>query len=241
MNQEIIAKYDFYLINNQDSNLKEVANVVTSAFKGIQSGTQFIQEPMLGLDGNISFEGLSDFIHSFLKETATQNLSFAAVSKETGKVVGAIIAEDFHTDLKLVLEEGSYDFLNPLNKALFEIDIRFLDFLKETHIPDLKDGDISHAFLIGLVEEFDKKYIAYELTRLWLEAAKEKGMKVCFVEATNPRSKVLVQKFFGFELPVSKDGKEIQYHYGNGSDNDDYYKFIPKELSETCDILYKMI
>lgn len=231
---EILKNYDFIQITKDTPNLflKEVAIVLTDAFRGIQVGTQFIQEPMIKTL-KLDRDALIEFNYQFLKEHQEDGLSFAAVDIQTNRVIGGLSCEAFH-----MYEENE---VFPKGLENFKDLVIILKDINEQFIKSIQVQDdsfdltkISHAFMLGVVTEYNKKYIGAELMRRWIEESKKQGYKKVFVEATNKRSQQLMRRFFGFKESYYQNVK-IEHIY----ESCPIFNTIPKEISSSCEILYQ--
>lgn len=228
------TKYIYETLDCKNEELiKETALCLSETFIGVEVNGVLVREPMAHAC-NMTVEVFSEFVEAYIHNVVEQNLCFIARDKETGKVVGALACEIFNPEDEVPVFDGELSPMNEILRFLLDLDIRFMESIENQTGNKVKFGEYSHAFMIGVRTDKDKKYIAKELMDLFIEESINKNLKGMFVEATNFRSQKLITTLFDFYVPADIYGKPIVTIYKN----DDYFYSIPESISTECAIMY---
>ncbi|MFJ7735494.1 hypothetical protein ACIQ2D_04035 [Lysinibacillus sp. NPDC097287] len=213
--------------------LDKAARCLSETFVGVQNGDYVIEEPV-AVATKLTIDDFTEFFSMYFESTYQQGFHFIAVDNVTDEVVGVIGTDVFDPAHEEEPLDGKFEVMNRLTEALEPLDALLVEKFEYVLQRKIKKGDLLHGFLIGVQAPKNKRFIAKKLVDLVLEKGKEEGMKGFFVEATNPRSQVLVKQEFGAYLPTDVKGKSILLEYKD----DPFFHVIPSDVSENLQILY---
>lgn len=213
--------------------IEEAAVVLTDTFLGVQVGKAYIEEPMMK-EAHISKDAFKKYLIEVLNDVATQGLTTIALDRATGKVVGAVVSENYTPGTETVLLEGELSAMNIVNLTTDRLIAEYFTDLHEREVK-LGSNDFVHLFLVGINTEYNKRYIAKELGLLSEKVAQDKGVKTIFCYSSNFRSQNMFKKILNYELAHTKYGKPISLDYAT----DEYFNKIPKDIAVDGQILVK--
>lgn len=151
--------------------------------------SNFVSGELMTTALGITLEEFKYFAKIFLKKAVKDQLSLIAKDERSGKVVGALICEDFVTELPDGIETVSPKFL-PIFEVLGSLDEAY----KEKYL--VKPGQLYHIFMVGVNKEYAG--LSTRLTKIAEHLARKKGYIAAIGEATGPISYQIYTKRLGF-------------------------------------------
>ena len=148
-------------------------------------------EPMTSLL-NISHQDFTYFARIFIEKAAKEGLSVIARDAVNNQLIGAVICEDYVTDLPEGVENISPLF-NPILELLEKLGA---DYRAKYQI---QAGEIFHLFMGGVYKEYAGYGIAAQMTEFIEKIAREKGYKGAVGEVTGPISQHVYINHLGFQ------------------------------------------
>jgi len=127
------------------------------------------------------------FVRLLCPKAAEEGLSIVARARETGEMVGALLAEDSAT----IMPEGMAT-LSPRFDPIFDI-LGQLDAEYRKGEPPRK-GECLHLFLLGVARTHAGRGIGHGLVEACLKHAAPKGFHIAVTEATNSTSQHIFRK-----------------------------------------------
>lgn len=214
--------------------MKETARLIAEVFTGVQVGGRYIDEPMIKALG-FSRETFGEFILHYMEETGHAGLNVVAIDRETGKVIGALVSENFNPNEEIPTFGGELAPLNVLYDFLIKLDAGFIEKAESNLERKVELNDYVHLFLMGIKTEHSKRIIAADLIEFLAKISEEKGYKGIFAEATSPKSQSVFRDLGGFTVPLDISGQPVVKKY----EGFEPFDTIAKEVSEECQILYR--
>lgn len=146
------------------------------------------REPMTKALG-ITLEEFKHCAKILLRKAVKDQLSLVATDNRTGKVIGALICEDFLTEPPEDIETVSPKFF-PIFELLGGLDEAY----KKKYL--VKPGQLYHICMVGV----DKEYagLSTRLTKIAEHMARKKGYIASIGEATGPISYKIYTQHLGF-------------------------------------------
>lgn len=153
----------------------------------------------------------------FGAKSISEKLSVVARSKDTGKLIGVVLAHDFGTPPS--------DEIQPLIPT-FEPLLAFLEQLEDQYLAaqSITAGDFMHVFMIAVDEGWSGKGIAQQLLRACISNSASLGYGTIFTEATSDVSRRVFRnlgfqeqyfsRYEDFEFQGSHPFASIREHNG---------------------------
>jgi hypothetical protein len=229
--------YQYEVLDHQNIQLLiDTADCIAETFTGVQVGGSFIQEPMTKAL-NLSKETFKVFAQGYLEAVGPQGLTIIAKERETGRVIGTLICEDFNPEEEVPVFEGDLEPFNAINEFLGALDVPFIERLETEFKKPILAGDLVHLFMLGVRTEHSKRFIVKEMFNLLNKVAIEKGYKGIFAEATNNKSLKVFENMDDYIIPSDLSGRAITKKYVEN----EFFKTIPADIAEGCTIVYKSL
>jgi GNAT superfamily N-acetyltransferase len=146
---------------------------------------------------------LFDFVKLFGPKAAKEELSVLARDRETGQVIGAMLADDFASEPPEGIEHTSETF-GPILGLLDEADTQY------KRGKSLRVGDYLHLFMIAVARQHTGKKVAQNLIEACLENGVRKGYQTAVTEATGVISQYICRKY-GFVDRLTISYKTFEY------------------------------
>lgn len=160
----------------------------------------------------ITKEEFYPFAEIYCKKAIKEGLSVIATEKETCKVIGFVISEDFASEQPEGIESINEKF-QPIMVLLDTLDEQY----KKTHT--VKKGQILHLFMGGVNENYKRNKVGITLTEENLKLAKTKQFSGAVAEATGLVSQHILRDKLGFEEMFSIEYKSFNYNGVNVFNN----------------------
>ncbi|QED46400.1 hypothetical protein [Cytobacillus dafuensis] len=235
--QTTLELYTYEIITKEQTDLiQKAAECLARSFIGVDVSGKWVQEPMVG-QLKLSYEDFYKFTKDYLDSTIEQG--YCAVARDiNNNVVGAlagdtnapeIIGEDIF--------EGSFYDMNVILRVLEDVDKRFMEDYKRRNGKEIKDGELLHLFMIGVVAEHDRHKIIQQLVNILITKASSQGVKGILGEATNPKAIRLMEKYHNMKKYEDVEGNYIVHKYQDNSK----LNGIPSHVADGTYILFKEI
>ncbi len=161
----------------------------------------------LSLAVNLSPEDLRSFLDIFVRDNLLkQSMSTIARRKDTGEVIGCLLAEDLTTEPPADIS-GLPDNFMPIIALLEKLDGKFLE-----NNP-INPGEVAHLIMTGVSEGYMNRNIAFNLGMYSYNLCKERGFTAAITEATGKKSQRVGEKF-GTKMLYSITYKEFEINGG---------------------------
>ena len=159
-------------------------------------------EPLTTAIG-ITADEFYSFAEIICKRAIINNLSHIAINTETSEVLGAVISEDWATQLSE--DAGNFH-------QKFDIMFALVKDLHEQYETTRKvvRGKLLHIFLLAVKEQYRNKGIARNLLAENIERARQENFSGAVIEVTGQISQYLA-RYHGFEERGSIDYQTYQY------------------------------
>lgn len=135
----------------------------------------------------LSFEEMKQFLQLVVPNVIADELTAVARSKDTGKVAGVMLSDDFASPLDLDLGQISAKLLPILSM----LDILDEQFRREKTI---SAGQYLHLFMLGVDREFAGRGVGQGVVKACVKNAVHKGYRVALTEATGRVSQHIFRK-----------------------------------------------
>jgi hypothetical protein len=165
------------------SNAKGAIECIASTFLAGEPMTKALQ---------IREQDFYDFVEIFVNKAITDGLSIVTKDKETDRVVGCLVCQDFNADLPDGIEKVAESFA-PIFSLLGHLDERY----KARY--QVNKGELYHLFMGGVVKEYAGQGIIHQMTRQGEILARAYGFKAAIGEATGPISQHVYLKHLGYK------------------------------------------
>ncbi|KHF38489.1 hypothetical protein [Halalkalibacter okhensis] len=203
--------YDILTVE-QTKLLHQASQCLTKSFMGVEIAGKWVQEPMVGhLD--IREEDFYVFVKDYLESTIHQGYCIVA-RNDDNEVVGVLAGD---TNVPEIIGEdvfqGSFADMNVILHVLEDVDKRFMDAYLQNKGEELKDGKLLHLFMIGVTAQENRREVIEELGKGLIEKAKAEGLEGVYAEATNNKSVRVLEKYFGMQKYIDRQGHEIVHTY----------------------------
>lgn len=235
--QTIQELYTYEIITKeQPALIQKAAECLACSFIGVEVSGKWVQEPMVG-QLNIGYEDFYTFTKDYLDSTVEQGYCVVALDIHNN-VVGAlagdtnapeIIGEDIF--------EGSFYDMNVILRVLEDVDKRFIEDYKKRNGKEIKDGELLHLFMLGVIAEHDRHEIIQQLGNRLITKASSQGVKAVLGEATNSKSIRVMEKYHDMKKYEDLAGNYIVHTYQDNSK----LNGIPTNVADGTYILIKEI
>jgi GNAT superfamily N-acetyltransferase len=188
------------------SELQNIALVIGESFSS--------SEPMAVSQG-ISVLEMSDLVKQFGDRAAQECLTIVALERETKKIIGVLLANDWGTRSTAEMILPSQKF-NPILAILDELDTRYKQGKK------IEANEYLHLEFLAVSKNYRGKNIAHNLVAFCLENAISKKYKIAVSTVTNPISHHIHKKLGFqdcFEIPYKTFSYENQKVFASLTDS----------------------
>ncbi|CAE7383973.1 unnamed protein product [Symbiodinium natans] len=149
------------------------------------------------------------FTEMFLPHMAAEGHTVVAFDKATGKVLGALLNEDFvHPDppaMEKFLDTSDGDW-RPLMAMVEELEIQLMESHKiPPKAEERPSGTFFHLWMLGVASSARGRGVGSKLLRHSLLWAKQRGFKMAFAETTGAISTGMVKKHCSPKLDAFVD------------------------------------
>lgn len=233
--QTLQKKYTYEIVTKEQKELIEkAADCLARSFIGVDVSGKWVQEPMVG-QLNIGYKDFFHFTKDYLESTIEQE--YCVVAQDTDNNVVGVLAGDTNAP-EIIGEdvfEGSFYDMNVILHVLEDVDKRFMEDYKKQQGKDIKDGELLHLFMLGVIAEADRHEIIQQLGDRLLTKAASQGLKAVYGEATNPKSIRVMEKYHLMKKYKDIEGNFIVHPYQNNRKLQD----IPSNIADGTYILLK--
>lgn len=150
-----VSLNDFEMVAFEEQYLEQTVELVSESFTS--------REP-LGVSLGLQKEDFNIFSEKFCRNCLSESLSFVALHRLSGNVIGFCLSEDFATSLAGEFEIP--EFLNPIFSLLDSLDQMYIK-----SYGDVKEGEIVHVFMSGTSSDVEGTAIILALEKKVLEVA----------------------------------------------------------------------
>ena len=171
--------YELLDKNNLDGAIDCVSKVFTTA------------EP-LAHHLKISYEEFLVFARAYYPKVAADGLSFVARDRQSGRVVGIRVSEDYVQE-----EAPDLDHISPKFFAIFTLLDQLSDHFKK--IRRVEPGKYIHLFMVAVDEAYTNRGIAPTMNRFFFNYVKTLGFTHAATEPTGRISQHVLRDKFGFK------------------------------------------
>ncbi|PYG87337.1 hypothetical protein LY28_02246 [Ruminiclostridium sufflavum DSM 19573] len=225
----------FELLDSTDTEaVKGAAECLAESFAGVEIDGVHISEPMT-IACKLSKEDMFDYVHGYLSDSSRQNLTYIAKDIFSGNIVGVLASENFDPEEEIPVFEGNIAPMNIILAFLADLDDRLVKTIERKTGNKVHKNEYVHAFMGGSVLKDKKRFVVIKLFECLIIDATLKGYKGIIGEATNPKCVKMISEYCGFHQVYDVNGYPIMGDYSKHP----VFKSVPKEISETCRIMYK--
>lgn len=211
------ALYTYEIVTKeQPALIEKAAECLARSFIGVDVSGKWVQEPMVG-QLNLGYEDFYQFTKEYLASTIEQG--YCAVALDTNNHVAGVLAGDTNAP-EIIGEdifEGSFYDMNVILRVLEDVDKRFIEDYKKRNGEEIKDGELLHLFMLGVVAEHDRHEIIQQLGNKLITKASSQGLKAVLGEATNPKSIRVMEKYHHMKKYKDLEGNYIVHKYQDNS------------------------
>lgn len=150
-----VSLNDFEMVAFEEQYLEQTVELVSESFTS--------REP-LGVSLGLQKEDFNIFSEKVCRNCLSESLSFVALHRLSGNVIGFCLSEDFATSLAGEFEIP--EFLNPIFSLLDSLDQMYIK-----SYGDVKEGEIVHVFMSGTSSDVEGTAIILALEKKVLEVA----------------------------------------------------------------------
>ncbi|KQL55254.1 hypothetical protein AN964_18210 [Heyndrickxia shackletonii] len=233
--QTTLELYTYEIITKEQTDLIEkAAECLARTFIGVEVAGKWVQEPMVG-QLNLGYEDFYQFTKDYLDSTVDQG--YCVVAKDAQNNVVGVLAGDTNAP-EIIGEdifEGSFSNMNVILHVLEDVDKRFMEDYQKRNGKEIEDGELLHLFMIGVIAEHGRHEIIQELGNSLITKAKSQGLKAVLVEATNPKSVRIFDKYHNIQKYKDLEGNYIVHKYQENSK----LNGIPENVADGTYILLK--
>lgn len=233
--QTIQELYTYEIITeDQTALIQKAAECLARTFIGVDVSGKWVQEPMVG-QLNIGYEDFYEFTKGYLDSTVAQG--YCAVAQDIHHNVVGVLAGDTNAP-EIIGEdifEGSFYDMNVILRVLEDVDKRFMEDYKKRNGKEVKDGELLHLFMLGVIAEHDRHEIIKQLGHQLITKASTQGVKAVLGEATNPKSIRVMEKYHNMKKYEDLEGNYIVHKYQDNSK----LNGIPASVADGTYILIK--
>ncbi|BDA75095.1 hypothetical protein RIVM261_032740 [Rivularia sp. IAM M-261] len=169
---------DIEIIPFEEQYLEQTVALVSESFTS--------REP-LGISLGLQKEEFNIFSSKICRSCLSENLSFIALNRSSGNVIGFCLSEDFASSLGEKFEIP--EFLNPIFALLDSLDQMYIKSIKE-----LKIGEIIHILMSGTSDSVDGTAILLALEKKTLEVAMSLNYKRAVTTCTHSVTAYIAQE-----------------------------------------------
>ncbi|WP_391116799.1 hypothetical protein [Psychrobacillus sp. L3] len=209
--------YTYEIITKEQTDLiQKAAECLARSFIGMDVSGKWVQEPMVG-QLNIGYEDFYAFTKDYLDSTIEQG--YCAVAQNINNHVVGVLAGDTNAP-EIIGEdifEGSFYDMNVILRVLEDVDKRFMEDYKKRNGKEIKDGELLHLFMLGVIAEHDRHEIIQQLGNTLITKASTQGVKAVLGEATNPKSIRVMEKYHNMKKYKDLEGNYIVHKYQDNS------------------------
>ncbi len=227
--------YIYEILDPSDRDvLIDAADCLADTFAGVVVDGVLVSEPMTKAC-SLSKEDMFEFVLGYLDNVAHQRLCCVARDKQTGKVVGATVSEDFNPYEEPPVFEGNLKPMNTIISFLGKLDKNFIDTIIQKTGKPVFPNEYVHAFMAGARLGTLKRFVIIKLVDILIKESRKRGYKGIFVEATNDRSAKKLTEYCGFHQVYDSLNNPIQSRYADH----EVFNSIPPTVATNCVMLYK--
>lgn len=227
--------YTYEILTKEQTDLiPKAAECLARSFIGVDISGKWVQEPMVG-QLNLDYEDFYQFTLGYLESTVEQG--YCAVAQDIHQNVVGVLAGDTNAP-EIIGEdvfEGSFYDMNVILRVLEDVDKRFMEDYKKRNGQDIKDGELLHLFMLGVIAEHDRHEIIQQLGNRLMTKAMAQGVKAVLGEATNPKSIRVMEKYHNMKKYKDLEGNYIVHKYQDNSK----LNGIPANVADGTYILLK--
>lgn len=233
--QTTLELYTYEIIKkDQPELIVKAADCLARTFIGVEVAGKWVQEPMVG-QLNIGYEDFYQFTKDYLDSTIEQG--YCAVAQDANHNVVGVLAGDTNAP-EIIGEdifEGSFYDMNVILRVLEDVDKRFMEDYKKQNGHEIKDGELLHLFMLGVIAEHNRHEIIQQLGNRLIAKASSQELKAVLGEATNPKSIRVMEKYHNMKKYKDTEGNYIVHKY---QDNNKL-SGIPANVADGTYILIK--
>lgn len=199
----IVVKEDKGIVYEmlQEKDIDEVAKLLSKAFSRGEPTVKALK---------ITPEEYYSVADIYCKKAIKEGLSMTARDKNTGKIVGSIINEDFDSPKPEGIEK-----IHPK----VAMDMVLIDILEEDLKANKKEGEKRfHLFLGGTDKDYENKHISQALIEESMKLAKDKNFTSIVAEPTGFATQHIIKKL-GFVQKNFIEYKKFQFQGKNIYEN----------------------
>jgi GNAT superfamily N-acetyltransferase len=149
--------------------------------------TVFSESEPPALAMGLSFREMEQFLRLFAPGAIAEGLTIVARGRDTGKLAGVLLTDDFAAPPALDLNQISAKFL-PIFSMLENLDEQY------RRGKTISRGEYLHLFMLGVDGEFAGRGIGQGLVKACLENGLRKGYRMAVTEATGIVSQRVFRK-----------------------------------------------
>lgn len=135
----------------------------------------------------LSFDEMKQFLQPVVRNVIPDALTVVARSKDTGRLAGVMLSDDFASPPAMDLGQISSKLL-PILSMLDDLDERFCS--EKTIAP----GQFLHLFMLGVDARFAGRGVAQGVVKACIDSAAQKGFRTALTEATGSVSQHIFRK-----------------------------------------------
>ncbi|MEK5392685.1 hypothetical protein NSQ59_20215 [Margalitia sp. FSL K6-0131] len=229
------ALYTYEIVTKEQTDLiQKAAECLARTFIGVDVAGKWVQEPMVG-QLHLDYDDFYQFTKDYLDSTVEQG--YCAVALDGNNNVVGVLAGDTNAP-EIIGEdvfEGSFYDMNVILHVLEDVDKRFMEDYQKRHGKEIRDGELLHLFMLGVIAEHDRHEIIQQLGNSLITKAKTQGLKAILAEATNPKSIRVMEKYHNIQKYIDLDGNYIVHKYQENSK----LNGIPENVADGTYILLK--
>ncbi len=151
----------------------------------------------------LSFDEMKQFLQFIVPNVIPEDLTVIARGKDTGKLVGVMLSEDFASPPALDLGQISSKLL-PILSLLEILD----EQLRRGR--SISAGQFLHLFMLGVDSQFAGRGVGQRVVRVCVDNASQKGYRTALTEATGRVSQHIFRKI-GFMDYFSVSYRDFVY------------------------------
>jgi len=222
------------LTEEQPDLIQKAAECLARTFIGVDVSGKWVQEPMVG-ELHLNYEDFYQFTKDYLDSTIDQG--YCVVAKDIDNNVVGVLAGDTNAP-EIIGEdvfEGSFYEMNVILRVLEDVDKRFMEDYQKRTGKEIEDGELLHLFMLGVIAEQGRHEIIQQLGNILINKAISQGLKGVLVEATNPKSVRVFEKYHNIQKYKDLEGNYIVHKYQENSK----LNGIPENIADGTYILLK--
>lgn len=161
-----------------------------------------LYEPM-GLAVGLSYDELHRIVSLYCPKAVEEQITIVARDTGTGKMVGAMLTDDFAGGAPPGVEHV-IDAFPPIATLLDDLDERY------KHGRTIERGEYLHLFMLAVCHRNTGRHIGHHLVQATLENGRRRGYRAAVTEATGSVSQHIFRNT-GFEDRIVAPYKEFQF------------------------------